>query len=65
MTSMYDEVGMRDLVMAAAVVLARHRDGSCAVCTPDGCRELAWAGPVVAAWEREWAAVAGEAARSW
>ncbi|TCB92682.1 hypothetical protein E0H26_23795 [Micromonospora zingiberis] len=65
MTSMYDEVGMRDLAMAAGVVLSRHRDSGCEVCTPDGCRELAWAGPVVAAWEREWAAVVDAAAGSW
>ncbi|GAB3854802.1 hypothetical protein GCM10029963_48410 [Micromonospora andamanensis] len=64
MTSMYDEVGMREVAVAAGVVLSRHRDGPCEVCGPAGCPDLEWAGPVMEAWEREWATVADEAARS-
>ncbi|MEV6693348.1 hypothetical protein AB0M35_17950 [Micromonospora sp. NPDC051196] len=52
MTSMYDEPALAEVEQAAAVIVARHRDGHCDGCCSDGCPELARARPVHARAER-------------
>ncbi|TCB97600.1 hypothetical protein E0H26_11830 [Micromonospora zingiberis] len=58
MTSMYDEPPLIEVEQAAAVIVARHRDGRCDACTPHGCPELARARPVHTRAEQRWLAAA-------
>ena len=58
---MYDDPPQSEIVRSAAAIVARHREGSCPECKPQGCAELAWAQPTVDAWEQQWMAAAREA----